>query len=83
MEFILYRGQMVAVPSGADDVGWEGVWEPMIIGEGTLNELQNMAGAPVRQGKDGAGKPYEWVAVNLRTKEFRYPVPTPPAGGPS
>lgn len=82
-ETVWYRGVLLGVPAGADDVGWEGIWEPMLVKEGTMNELKNLAGMPVRRGSDGTGSPYEWCAVNMRTNEFRYPVPTPPSGGPS
>lgn len=66
----------------ADD-GWEGVWEPMVVEDRTIDDLKDLAGMPVRAGRDGTGAPYEWCAVNLRTKEYRYPVPTPPRSGPS
>lgn len=53
------------------DVGWEGVWEPNIVDEGSINELKDRAGEPQF---NNSGRPFEWVAVNLRTGEFRYPV---------
>jgi len=82
MERITWHGRTFDVPAGAADEGWEGIWEPMLVKTGTMNELKNMAGVPVRQGRDGTGAPFEWCAVNLRTNEFRYPVPMPPRGGP-
>jgi len=74
---------IVPLIAGGEDVGWEGAWEPMVVGRGTLNELRNLCGVPVRKGSEGTGMPYEWCAVNVKTMEFRYPVPTPPSGGPS
>ncbi len=53
------------------DTGWEGAWEPNIVGTGTLNELRDRAGEPIL---GRSGKPMEWVIVNLRTGEFRYPA---------
>jgi hypothetical protein len=53
------------------DVGWEGKWEPNIVGEGTKNELRDRAGEPVMMKN---GRPNEWCLVNLRTGEFRYPA---------
>jgi len=56
----------------AEDVGWAGVWKPMVVDEKTAEELKDLAGTPVYNKKSGA--PYEWAVVNLRTGEFRYPI---------
>lgn len=55
----------------AEDVGWVGTWEPMVLTEGSLEELRNLAGQPV---PTKSGRPNEWCLVNLRTGEFRYPA---------
>lgn len=53
------------------DVGWAGVWAPMVVGEGSLNELRDLAGEPqVRQN----GTPFEWCLVSLKDGTFRYPA---------
>jgi hypothetical protein len=55
------------------DTGWEGRWEPNLVGEGTLNELRDRAGQPITTKR---GTVMEWVSVNLRTGEVRYPART-------
>lgn len=53
------------------DTGWEGRWEPNIVGEGTLNELRDRSGQPQTSRN---GTVLEWVSVNLRTGELQYPA---------
>lgn len=48
-----------------EDVGWAGSFVPMIVGEGTLNELRNLAGPPSYPGQ-------KMVQVNLVTGEFQW-----------
>ncbi len=50
---------------GGADVGWAGSFVPMIVGEGTLNELRNLAGPPSYPGQKN-------VTVNLVTGEFKW-----------
>ncbi len=50
---------------GGADVGWAGSFVPMIVGEGTLNELRNLAGPPQYPGQ-------KFVMVNLVTGEFKW-----------
>ncbi len=50
---------------GGADIGWAGAFAPMIVGEGTLNELRNLAGPPSYPGQ-------KMVTVNLVTGEFRW-----------
>lgn len=50
---------------GGADIGWAGAFAPMIVGEGTLNELRNLAGPPTYPGQ-------KMVSVNLVTGEFRW-----------
>lgn len=50
---------------GGSDIGWAGAFAPMIVGEGTLNELRNLAGPPSYPGQ-------KMVMVNLVTGEFRW-----------
>ncbi len=50
---------------GGADVGWAGAFVPMIVGEGTLNELRNLAGPPSYPGQ-------KFVSVNLLTGEFKW-----------
>ncbi len=50
---------------GGADVGWAGAFTPMIVGEGTLNELRNLAGPPTYPGQ-------KFVRVNLVTGEFQW-----------
>jgi len=50
---------------GGADVGWAGAFTPMIVGEGTLNELRNLAGPPSYPGQ-------KFVRVNLVTGEFQW-----------
>ncbi len=50
---------------GGGDVGWAGAYTPMIVGEGTLNELRNLAGPPQTPGA-------KWVMVDLMTGEFKW-----------
>lgn len=50
---------------GGNDVGWAGAYTPMIVGEGTLNELRNLAGPPSYPGQ-------KFVRVNLVTGEFQW-----------
>lgn len=50
---------------GGDDVGWAGAFLPMIVGEGTLNELRNLAGPPQYPGQ-------KMCMVNLVTGEFKW-----------
>lgn len=52
---------------GGADVGWAGAYTPMIVGEGTLNELRNLAGPPQTPGA-------KWVMVDLMTGEFKWYV---------
>jgi len=52
-------------PFGGADVGWAGAFTPMIVGEGTLNELRNLAGPPSYPGQ-------KMVRVNLVTGEFQW-----------
>lgn len=47
------------------DVGYAGAYRPLVVGEGTLNELQNLAGPPPFLGK-------KWVMVNLSTGEMKW-----------
>ena len=47
------------------DVGYEGAYMPLIVGEGTLNECRNLAGPPPVMGK-------KWVMINLDTGEFKW-----------
>ncbi len=50
---------------GGGDVGWAGAFVPMIVGEGALNELRNLAGPPQSPGQ-------RWVMVDLVTGEFKW-----------
>lgn len=50
---------------GGADIGWAGAFAPMIVGEGTLNELRNLAGPPSYPGQ-------KMVSVNLVTGEFKW-----------
>ncbi len=50
---------------GGDDVGWAGAFVPLVVGEGTLNELRNLAGPPSYPGQ-------KFVTVNLVTGEFKW-----------
>jgi len=50
---------------GGSDVGWAGAFTPMIVGEGTLNELRNLAGPPTYPGQ-------KFVRINLVTGEFQW-----------
>jgi len=50
---------------GGADIGWAGAFAPMIVGEGTLNELRNLAGPPSYPGQKN-------VIVNLVTGEFKW-----------
>ncbi len=36
---------------GAQDIGWAGAFTPMIVSEGTLAELRNLAGMPTYPGQ--------------------------------
>jgi len=49
----------------AEDVGYGGSYVPLQVGEGTLNELRNLAGPAPADGK-------KWVMVNLATGEFKW-----------
>ncbi len=53
------------MPLFGGDVGWAGAFVPMIVGEGTLNELRNLAGPPQKPGQ-------KWVLVNLADGEFKW-----------
>lgn len=53
------------MPLFGGDVGWAGAFVPMIVGEGTLNELRNLAGPPQNPGQ-------VTVEVNLMTGVFRW-----------
>lgn len=53
------------MPLFGGDVGWAGAFVPMIVGEGTLNELRNLAGPPQHPGQ-------VMVEVNLMTGVFRW-----------
>lgn len=55
---------------GGADVGWAGAFLPMIVGEGTLNELRNLAGPPQHPGD-------RMVQVNLVTGEFKWQTRRP------
>lgn len=55
----------MANPFGGGDVGWAGAFVPMIVGEGTLNELRNLAGPPQTPGQ-------RWVLIDLVTGEFKW-----------
>ncbi len=50
---------------GGADVGWVGSFVPMIVGEGTINELRNLAGPPQHPGQ-------RWIMVDLVTGEFKW-----------
>ncbi len=50
---------------GGADVGWAGAFVPMIVGEGTLNELRNLAGPPQYPGQ-------KMITVNLETGQFKW-----------
>jgi len=50
---------------GGSDVGWVGSFVPMIVGEGTINELRNLAGPPQHPGQ-------RWIMVDLVTGEFKW-----------
>lgn len=50
---------------GGQDIGWAGAFVPMVVGEGTLNELRNLAGPPSYPGQ-------KMVSVNLVTGEFKW-----------
>jgi hypothetical protein len=53
------------MPLFGGDVGWAGAFVPMIVGEGTLNELRNLAGPPQTPGQ-------VTVEVNLMTGVFKW-----------
>ncbi len=57
----------MANPFGGADVGWAGAYVPLIVGEGTLNELRNLAGPPQTPGA-------KWVMVDLETGSFKWYV---------
>ncbi len=48
-----------------EDVGYGGSYVPLIVGEGTLNELRNFAGPAPEDGR-------KIVQVNLATGEFKW-----------
>ncbi len=48
-----------------NDVGWAGAFVPMIVGEGTLNELRDLAGPPQHPGQ-------KWIMVNLEDGQFKW-----------
>lgn len=52
---------------GGADVGWAGAFTPLVVGEGALNELRNLAGPPQTPGA-------KWVMVDLMTGEFKWYV---------
>ncbi len=52
-------------PFGGADVGWAGAFVPLIVGEGTLNELRNLAGPPQHPGQ-------KWCMVDLETGQFKW-----------
>lgn len=49
----------------AEDVGYIGAYSPNIIGEGSLNELRNLAGPAPADGK-------HWVMVDLKNGELKW-----------
>jgi len=53
------------MPLFGGDVGWAGAFVPMIVGEGTLNELRNLAGPPQHPGQ-------KWIMVNLEDGQFKW-----------
>ncbi len=55
----------MANPFGGGDVGWAGAYVPLIVGEGTLDELRNLAGPPQYPGA-------KWVMVDLETGSFKW-----------
>ncbi len=55
---------------GGGDVGWAGAFVPMIVGEGTLNELRNLAGPPSYPGQ-------KYVSINLETGQFKWSTVRP------
>lgn len=80
MKLIRILKQVVTAPMmlifGNADVGWAGAFVPMIVGEGTLNELRNLAGPPPSPGM----KMFE---VNLETGQAKWKVWKTPSYGRS
>lgn len=48
-----------------NDVGYQGSYQPMVLGEGSLNEMRNLLGPPPAEGK-------KWGMVNLFTGEVKW-----------
>jgi hypothetical protein len=53
------------------DIGWEGLWKPMVVNTDTLMHLRDLAGeAQMKQN----GEPFEWCLISLKDGSFRYPA---------
>ncbi len=50
---------------GGQDIGWAGAFVPLIVSEGCLDELRNLAGPPQYPGQ-------VMVSVNLETGKFQW-----------
>ena len=49
----------------ADDLGYIGSYSPLVLGDGALQELRNLAGPAPSDGK-------KWFMVNLSTAECKW-----------
>lgn len=50
---------------GGGDVGWAGAYVPLVVSEGTLDELRNLAGPPQHPGA-------KMVMIDLENGKFKW-----------
>jgi hypothetical protein len=62
------------MPIFGQDVGWAGAYVPMVVGEGTLNELRNLAGPPSWPGQKD-------IEVDLDNGKFKWKTAARSYGG--
>jgi len=55
----------MADPFGGVDVGWAGAFVPLVVSEGALAELRNLAGPPTYPGQ-------KYVRIDLVTGQFQW-----------
>jgi len=55
----------------AEDKGWAGAWDPIVVDEATLDKLRELAGEPVLMKN---GRPNRLCAVNLMNGMLTYPA---------
>lgn len=61
---------------GSTDQGWGGAWDPKVVNEGTIAYLRDVVGtASLRRN----GRPHQWLAVDLQSGEYVYPIEYPRA----